>query len=122
MKTRTILIAAALATVATVNIAAVNVATAAPAPAPTEASDDDDDCEDIMDELKELTDQVKKEQAVPKSRLASCADTGQVLGIVKASRTVAAECYDASKKRDDLFADFDKALQQLEGRINSTCK
>ena len=117
MKMRTILIAAALATVATVNVAA-----AAPAPAPTEASDDDDDCDDIMDELKELADQVKKEQAAPKSRLASCADTGQVVGIIKASRATAAECYDAGKKRDDLFADFDKALQQLEGRINSTCK
>jgi len=114
---RTILLAAALATVAS-----VGVASAAPAPTTTEADDDDEDCDDIMDVLKALDEEVRKEQAVPKSKTMSCADSGQLLGIAKASRVVARECYDKGKRRDELVASFEKIQQQLEGRINSACK
>jgi hypothetical protein len=118
MALRTILLAAALATVASVGVAA-----AAPAPTTSEANDDDDeDCDDIMDVLKELDEQVRKDQAAPKSRLMSCADSGQLLGIAKASRAVAQECYDKGKRRDELVASFEKIQQQLEGRIGSACK
>jgi hypothetical protein len=117
MALRTILLAAALATVASVGIAA-----AAPAPTTSEADDDDEDCDDIMDVLKELDEQVRKEQAVPKSRPMSCADTGQLPGIAKASRAVANECYDKGKRRDELVASFERIQQQLEGRIGSACK
>ena len=117
MALRTILLAAAIATVASVGVTA-----AAPAPTTTEADDDDEDCDDIMDVLKELDEQVRKDQAAPKSRLMSCADSGQLLGIAKASRAVAQECYDKGKRRDELVASFEKIQQQLEGRISSACK
>jgi len=45
----------------------------------------------------------------------SCVYTGQLLGIAKASRVVANECYDKGKRRDDLVASFSKIQQQLEG-------
>jgi hypothetical protein len=117
MALRTILLAAALATVASVGVAA-----AAPAPTTSEADDDDEDCDDIMEVLKDLDEQMRKEQAVPKSRLMACADSGQLLGIAKASRAVAQECYDKGKRRDELVASFEKIQQQLEGRIGSACK
>jgi hypothetical protein len=117
MALRTILLAAALATVTSVGIA-----TAAPAPPASEADDDDDDCDDIMDVLKELDEQVRKEQAGSKSTPMSCAGTGQLLGIAKASGAVAKECYDKGKRRDELVASFAKIQQQLEGQISSACK
>ena len=51
-----------------------------------------------------------------------CAATGQLLGIIKASREVAAECYEDGKKRDNILLTFDKAAKDMEAKINSVCK
>jgi hypothetical protein len=45
-----------------------------------------------------------------------------VLGIIKATREVAAECYDDGKKRTDILLNFDKAAKEMEGQIDSVCK
>jgi hypothetical protein len=103
-------------------VASVGVAAAAPAPTTSDADDDDEECDDIMDVLKKLDEQVRSEQGGAKSTPMSCADTGQLLGIAKASRVVANECYDKGKRRDELVAGFSKIQQQLEGRIGSACK
>src|SRR5690349_8117073 len=60
---RALLIAAAIASIT----AYVGPAMSQPAPGQQQA-DDDDDCDDIMDELKELAEEVTKEQNVPMTR------------------------------------------------------
>jgi hypothetical protein len=87
------------------------------------AQDDDDDesCDSIMDELKSLTERVMR-QNDPKEVGPVCAATGQLLGIMKASREVAAECYDEGKKRDRLIEVFEKAAREMEAKINTVCK
>ena len=77
---------------------------------------------DIMTELKELTDAVTKDKGNARTPLATCAVNGQLLGIAKASRDVAAECYDPGKKRDDLVAALSKVVQDMEGAIGATCR
>ena len=111
MTIRTVLLAAAFAS------AAVLSAAAEPA-----APSDDEDCDDIMTELQELSEQVTKDRASAKSPLAVCAATGQILGVVKASREVASECFEAGKKRDDFLARFERTVKELEGQIGSRCK
>ena len=87
------------------------------------AQDDDDDesCDNIMDELKSLTERVMR-QNDPKDVGPVCAATGQLLGIMKASREVAAECYDEGKKRDRIIEVFEKAAREMEAKINTVCK
>jgi hypothetical protein len=98
-------------------------ATAAAFGAAAEPADNpDQDCDDIMEELKGLTDAVTKDKANARTPLATCAVNGQLLGIAKATREVAAECYDAGKKRDDLLAALNKAVQDMEGAIGATCR
>ena len=107
---RTFLLATAFAT------ATAFAATAEPAANP------DQDCDDTLEELKELTDAVTKDKGNASTPLAACAVNGQLLGIAKATREVAAECYESGKKRDDLVAALDKAVQDMEGAIGATCK
>jgi hypothetical protein len=106
---RTFLLAAAFATVG-----AFSAAAAEPAANPA-----DEDCDDIMAELKELSDTVAKDKANARTPQAACAVNGQLLGIAKASRAAAAECYDPGKQRDDTVAALDKAVKDMEGAIAS---
>ena len=110
MSIRTIVYAIALATAGAV------VAAAEPAGNP------DEDCDDIWDELKELTERVIAETKGATTPLAACAAGGQILGIVKASREVVAECYADGQKRTDLLAQLDKALKEAETQVGSHCK
>jgi hypothetical protein len=57
-----------------------------------------------------------------RNRLMLCAATGQLLGIIKASREVAAECYDEGKKRDRILLTFDKAVKDMEAKITTVCQ
>ena len=85
------------------------------------AQDDDKECDDSMDELKKLAERFMN-TSEPKGVGPVCAATGQLLGIMKASREVAAECYGDGKKRDQLLVTFDKATKDMEGKIDSVCK
>ena len=85
------------------------------------AQDDEKECDDIMDELKKLTERLMN-TTEPKGIGPVCAATGQLLGIIKASREVAAECYDEGRKRDQILLTFDKATKDMEGKIDSVCK
>src|SRR5882672_7686695 len=102
---RKFLLATAFATAGALSVAAEP---AAPA---------DEDCDDIMTELKELTDTVAKDKANARSPQAACAVNGQLLGVAKASRAVAAECYDPGAKRDGLVAALDKTVKDMEGAV-----
>jgi hypothetical protein len=84
-------------------------------------ADDDEDCDNIMDELKKLTERIMNTND-PKAVGPVCAATGQLLGIIKASREVAAECYDEGKKRDRILVTFDRAAKEMEEKIDSVCK
>jgi hypothetical protein len=84
-------------------------------------ADDDQDCDNIQDELKKLAERVMNAND-PKAIGPVCAATGQLLGIMKASREVAAECYDEGKKRDRILLTFDKATKEMESKIDSVCK
>lgn len=85
------------------------------------AQDDDKECNDIMDELKKLAERLMN-TSEPKGVGPVCAATGQLLGIIKASREVAAECYEEGRKRDQLLVTFDKASKDMEARIGEVCK
>ena len=85
------------------------------------AQDDEKECDDIMDELKKLAERLMN-TSEPKGVGPVCAATGQLLGIVKASREVAAECYDEGKKRDQLLLTFDRATKDMEAKIDTVCK
>ena len=84
-------------------------------------ADDDEDCNNIMDELKKLSERLMN-TSDPKGVGPVCAATGQLLGIIKASREVAAECYDEGRKRDQILLTFDKAAKDIETKIDSVCK
>jgi len=84
-------------------------------------ADDDQDCDNIQEELKKLAERVMN-NSDPKAIGPVCAATGQLLGIMKASREVAAECYDEGKKRDNILLTFDKATKDMESKIDSVCK
>jgi hypothetical protein len=107
---RRILLAAAFATATAIGAAA------------EPAANPDQDCDDIMEELEELAAAVTKDKANARTPLATCAVNGQLLGIAKATREVAAECYDAGKKRDDLVAALEKVVKDMEGVIGATCR
>jgi hypothetical protein len=85
------------------------------------AQDDDQDCDNIMDELKKLAERLMN-TSEPKGVGPVCSATGQLLGIIKASREVAAECYEEGKKRDQILLTFDKASKEMETNIDSVCK
>ena len=85
------------------------------------AADEDQDCDNIMGELKKLAERFMNTND-PKQIGPVCAATGQLLGIMKASREVAAECYDEGKKRDGLVKDFDQGIKTMEEQIGSVCK
>src|SRR2546423_10683659 len=85
------------------------------------AQDDDKECDDIMDELKKLAERLMN-TTEPKGVGPVCAATGQLLGIMKASREVAAECYDERRNRDQLLVTFDRATKDMEAKIDSGCK
>src|SRR5262249_15945727 len=84
-------------------------------------ADDDEDCNNIMDELKKLSERLMN-TTDPKGVGPVCAATGQLLGIIKASREVAAECYDEGRKRDQMLLTFDKVSKDMESKIDSVCK
>jgi len=110
MSIRTILYAIALATAGAVGAGAEPTA------------NPDEDCDDIWDELKKLMERVMAETEGATTPLAACAAGGQILGIVKASREVVAECYADGQKRTDLLAQLDKALKEAETQVGSHCK
>ena len=85
------------------------------------AQDDDKECDDIMNELKKLSERLMN-TSEPKGVGPVCAATGQLLGIMKASREVAAECYEEGRKRNQILLTFDKATKDAEGKIDSVCK
>src|SRR4029077_16474471 len=85
------------------------------------AAQDEGDCDNIMDELKKLAERLMK-TSDPKGVGPVCAATGQLLGIMRASREVAAECYDEGKRRDQLLLTFDKATKDMESKIDQVCK
>jgi hypothetical protein len=103
------------ATLRAVALATLLVAT------PALAQDDDQDCDNIMDELKKLAERLMN-TTDPKGVGPICAATGQLLGIIKSSREVAAECYDEGRKRTQLLQTFDKASKDMEGKIDEVCK
>ena len=84
-------------------------------------ADDDEDCNNIMDELKKLSERLMNTND-PKGVGPVCAATGQLLGIIKATREVAAECYEEGKKRDQILLTFDRAAKDMESKIDSVCK
>jgi hypothetical protein len=81
-----------------------------------------DDCDDEQDELKKLIERVINNNSDPKGVGPVCAATGQILGITKAGREVAAECYDDGKKRTEILASYDKGIKEMEEKINGICK
>jgi hypothetical protein len=81
-----------------------------------------DDCDDEQDEIKKLVERVINYNNDPKGIGPVCSGTGQILGITKAAREVAAECYDDGKKRDTILETYDKAIKEMEEKINGVCK
>jgi hypothetical protein len=81
-----------------------------------------DDCDDEQDEIKKLVERVINSNPNPQGIGPVCSATGQILGITKAAREVAAECYDEGKKRDEILAAYDKATKEMEEKINGVCK
>jgi hypothetical protein len=80
-----------------------------------------DDCDDILGELKKLSERLMN-TADPKGVGPICAATGELLGIMKASREVAAECYEEGRKRDNILVSFDKGIKDIQGNLDSACK
>ena len=81
-----------------------------------------DDCDDEQDEIKKLVERVINGNPNPQGVGPVCSATGQILGITKAAREVAAECYDEGKKRDEILAAYDKATKEMEEKIGGVCK
>ena len=80
-----------------------------------------DDCDDILDELKKLSERLMN-TSDPKGVGPVCAATGELLGIIKASREVAAECYEEGRKRDQILRTFDGGIKDIQGKVDSACK
>jgi len=81
-----------------------------------------DDCDDEQDEIKKLIERVINANPNPQGVGPVCQATGQILGITKAAREVAAECYDDGSKRDQILAAYDKAVKDMEDKIGGVCK
>ena len=81
-----------------------------------------DDCDDEQDELKKLIERVINYTPNPQGIGPVCAATGQILGVTKAAREVAAECYDDGSKRDQILAAYDKAVKDMDEKIGGVCK
>ena len=81
-----------------------------------------DDCDDEQDEIKKLIERVINSTPNPQGIGPACAFTGQLLGITKAGREVAAECYEDGKKRDQILAGLDKGIKEMEEKIGGLCK
>jgi hypothetical protein len=81
-----------------------------------------DDCDDEQDELKKLIERVINYTPNPQGIGPVCAATGQILGVTKAAREVAAECYDDGRKRTKILEEYDKGIQEMESKINGVCK
>jgi hypothetical protein len=81
-----------------------------------------DDCDDEQDEIKKLIERVINANSNPQGVGPVCSATGQILGITKAAREVAAECYDDGSKRDAILSSYDKAVKEMEDKIGGVCK
>ena len=81
-----------------------------------------DDCDDEQDELKKLVERVINNTPSPQGVGPVCAFTGQLLGITKAGREIAAECYEDGKKRDQILAGMDKGIREMQEKIDGICK
>jgi hypothetical protein len=81
-----------------------------------------DDCDDEQDEIKKLIERVINNNANPQGVGPVCAMTGQIVGITKAAREVAAECYDDGSKRDQILEAYDKGIKEMEEKIGGVCK
>ena len=75
-----------------------------------------------MDAVKKLNERVMNSKDDAKTTPAVCAAIGQVVGIMKAGREVAAECYDEGSKRDTILLALDKATKEMDGQLDSLCK
>ena len=85
------------------------------------ADDNEKECDDIMGELNKLANR-QMNIAAPKGLGPACAASGQLLGILKASRETAAQCYEDGAKLDEILASFDKGIKDIEGKIEQGCK
>jgi hypothetical protein len=85
------------------------------------ADDDDDTCDTVMKELNTLGENFMKAND-PKGVGPLCAGVGQLIGMMKASRTVAAACYEEGSKRTGLMKNFDEGIKTMEEQLGSTCK
>jgi hypothetical protein len=81
-----------------------------------------DDCDDEQDEMKKLIERTINANPNPQGIGPVCAATGQIVGITKAAREIAAECYDDGSKRDQILAAYDKAVKDMEEKIGGVCK
>jgi hypothetical protein len=81
-----------------------------------------DDCDDEQDEIKKLVERVINNNTNPQGIGPVCSATGQILGITKAAREVAAECYDDGNKRTAILASYDKGIKEMEEKITGVCK
>jgi hypothetical protein len=107
---RTILLAAAFV------IGTAFAVSAGPNPTPPNP---DEDCDELMEELKELADDVTKLKANARTPIAACGVNGQLLGVAKASRAAAGECYPDGKKKTDILAALDKTIKDVEGAMGA---
>lgn len=83
--------------------------------------DDEKQCDDMQAQLKTLAERLMN-TSEPKGIGPVCAATGQLLGIMKASREVAAECYEEGDKRNQIVLAFDKGIKDIEEKVDSVCK
>jgi hypothetical protein len=85
------------------------------------ADDNEQECDDIMSELNKLATR-QMNIPPPKGIGPVCAASGQLLGILKASRETAAQCYEDGAKLDRILDAFDKGIKDIEGQIEQGCK
>jgi len=83
--------------------------------------DDEKHCDDIQATLKTLAERLMN-TAQPQGIGPVCAATGQLLGMMKASREAAAECYEEGDKRSKIILTFDRAIKDVEDKVDSVCK
>src|SRR5262245_27171184 len=109
-------------TIRAILVAALFATGAAFSAAAEPAQSNDSDCDEIMTELEELLEEVTKEKGNARTPLATCAATGQMLGVAKSSLEVAAECYEAGQRRESVVTKYEKMVKDIEGQVGSQCK
>ena len=80
-----------------------------------------DGCDYLIAALKKLSDEVVNQKDEPKNRFAGCAVVGEVLGILKSSREIAATCYATGVQKDEIVRNFDQAANEMTAKIDAAC-